>query len=130
MKSTFANAGLSDIPVSISELAYGWQISGDISSMVDAVDFFMINNFPELKKKEEAIKAGEEEPDWNLGMDQSKAEREVRVYQAAYDAALTDARRLCPGRSFRLGPGTQTLERDAGSCVFQPFGIEDVDSII
>lgn len=45
MKSAFNNAGLS-IPVSISELAYGWQISGDITKMVDAVDFFMINNFP------------------------------------------------------------------------------------
>ena len=45
MKSTFKNAGL-DIPVSISELAYGWQISGDITKLADAVDFFMINNFP------------------------------------------------------------------------------------
>ncbi|KAH8114915.1 glycoside hydrolase [Phellopilus nigrolimitatus] len=46
MKSTFAAAGLSDIPVSISELAYGWQISDNITAAVDAVDFFMINNFP------------------------------------------------------------------------------------
>lgn len=46
MKSTFAAAGLSDIPVSVSDLAYGWQISGNITSMVEAVDFFMINNFP------------------------------------------------------------------------------------
>jgi len=45
MKSAFNNAGLS-IPVSISELAYGWQISNDITKLVDAVDFFMINNFP------------------------------------------------------------------------------------
>lgn len=45
MKSTFASAGLS-IPVSISDLAYGWQSSGDISSVQEAVDFFMINNFP------------------------------------------------------------------------------------
>ena len=46
MKADFAAAGLSDIPVSTSELAYGWQISGNITAMVDAVDFFMINNFP------------------------------------------------------------------------------------
>ena len=46
MKSNFSAHGLSDIPVSISELAYGWQISGNITSMVEAVDFFMINNFP------------------------------------------------------------------------------------
>lgn len=45
MKSAFKNAGL-NIPVSISEMAYGWQSSGDIEKMVDAVDFFMINNFP------------------------------------------------------------------------------------
>ncbi|THH08828.1 hypothetical protein EW145_g2438 [Phellinidium pouzarii] len=46
IKATFAAAGLSDIPVSISELAYGWQISGNITEMVNAVDFFMINEFP------------------------------------------------------------------------------------
>jgi hypothetical protein len=45
MKSTFASKKLS-IPVSISELAYGWQQAGDTSSVADAVDFFMINNFP------------------------------------------------------------------------------------
>ncbi|THH04711.1 hypothetical protein EW145_g5315 [Phellinidium pouzarii] len=46
MKEAFANAGLSDVPVSISDMAYGWQSSKGISSVVDAVDFFMINNFP------------------------------------------------------------------------------------
>ncbi|KAI5122649.1 hypothetical protein M0805_007911 [Coniferiporia weirii] len=46
MKADFAAVGLADIPVSTSELAYGWQISGNITAMVDAVDFFMINNFP------------------------------------------------------------------------------------
>ena len=46
MKAEFAAAGLSDIPVSTSELAFGWQSSGNITAMVDAVDFFMINNFP------------------------------------------------------------------------------------
>lgn len=45
MKSAFTNAGLS-IPISISELAYGWQISGNITKLANAVDFFMINNFP------------------------------------------------------------------------------------
>jgi len=46
MKSAFASAGLSDIPVSISDLAFGWQSSGDITPVQNAVDFFMINNFP------------------------------------------------------------------------------------
>ena len=46
MKNDFANAGHPDIPVSISDMAYGWQQAGDISSVADAVDFFMINNFP------------------------------------------------------------------------------------
>lgn len=46
MKSKFADAGLSDIPVSISDMAIGWQQEGDTSSVADAVDFFMINNFP------------------------------------------------------------------------------------
>lgn len=46
MKSEFAAVGLSDIPVSTSELAYGWQISGNITEMQEAVDFFMINTFP------------------------------------------------------------------------------------
>lgn len=45
MKSKFVSAGL-DMPVSISDMAYGWQNAGDISSMVSAVDFFMINDFP------------------------------------------------------------------------------------
>lgn len=34
------------MPVSISDLAFGWQSSGNITSVADAVDFFMINNFP------------------------------------------------------------------------------------
>jgi len=45
MKQTFNNAGQS-IPVSISDLAYGWQQAGDTSSVQSAVDFYMINNFP------------------------------------------------------------------------------------
>lgn len=45
MKQEFTSAGL-DIPVSISDMAYGWKQAGDVSSMVEAVDFFMINNFP------------------------------------------------------------------------------------
>ena len=45
MKQEFSSAGL-DIPVSISDLAYGWKQAGDTSSMVEAVDFFMINTFP------------------------------------------------------------------------------------
>lgn len=47
MKAQLSDAGLSDIPVSISDMAYGWQnAGGDITPMVDVVDFFMINNFP------------------------------------------------------------------------------------
>jgi len=45
MKASFRDAGL-DIPVSISDMAVGWQSSGNITSMQNAVDFFMINNFP------------------------------------------------------------------------------------
>ncbi len=45
MKAQLTDAGL-DIPVSISDMAYGWQNAGDISPMVDVVDFFMINDFP------------------------------------------------------------------------------------
>lgn len=45
LKGNFSNAGL-DIPVSISDMAYGWQQAGDTSMVADAVDFFMINNFP------------------------------------------------------------------------------------
>jgi len=45
MKQNFQNAGLS-IPVSISDMAYGWQQAGDTSSVAAAVDFFMVNNFP------------------------------------------------------------------------------------
>lgn len=45
MKQEFTSAGL-NIPVSISDMPAGWQQSKDISSMVEAVDFFMINNFP------------------------------------------------------------------------------------
>ena len=46
MKADFKAAGLSDLPVSISDMAFGWQTEGDKSSVADAVDFFMINNFP------------------------------------------------------------------------------------
>lgn len=45
MKQNFQDANL-DIPVSISELAYGWQQAGDTTSVANAVDFFMINNIP------------------------------------------------------------------------------------
>ncbi|KZT61343.1 glycoside hydrolase family 17 protein [Calocera cornea HHB12733] len=43
MKASFQAAGL-DIPVSISDMAIGWQQSGNITSVQNAVDFFMINN--------------------------------------------------------------------------------------
>jgi len=47
MKAQLVDAGLGDIPVSISDMAYGWQVAGgDIAPMVDVVDFFMINTFP------------------------------------------------------------------------------------
>ena len=46
MRTDFKNAGIPNIPLSISDMAYGWQISGDITAMQEAVDFFMINNFP------------------------------------------------------------------------------------
>ncbi|KLO16578.1 glycoside hydrolase [Schizopora paradoxa] len=48
MKAQLTDAGL-DIPVSISDMAYGWRSAGsaaDIAPMVAIVDFFMINNFP------------------------------------------------------------------------------------
>ena len=45
MKQEFSSAGL-EIPVSISDMSAGWKQAGDISSMVEAVDFFMINTFP------------------------------------------------------------------------------------
>ena len=48
MKRTFSSAGLHDMPVSISELAYGWQITdkSDAQPLIDVLDFFMINSFP------------------------------------------------------------------------------------
>lgn len=46
MKNDFKNAGLEDIPVSISDMAYGWQQAGNTTAVANAVDFFMINNFP------------------------------------------------------------------------------------
>jgi len=45
LRSTFSSHGLT-IPLSISDLAYGWQQAGDTSSVQSAVDFYMINNFP------------------------------------------------------------------------------------
>jgi len=45
VKKNFTKAGLS-IPLSISDMAYGWQSAGNITPVADAVDFFMINNFP------------------------------------------------------------------------------------
>jgi len=34
------------IPVSLTDMAFGWQQAGDISSIADTVDFFLMNNFP------------------------------------------------------------------------------------
>jgi exo-beta-1,3-glucanase (GH17 family) len=49
MRNTFKNAG-HDIPLSISELAWGYQNAQqkgeNIQAVIDAVDFLMINNFP------------------------------------------------------------------------------------
>ncbi|KAJ7679620.1 glycoside hydrolase [Mycena rosella] len=53
MRSNFTAAGL-DIPISISELAYGWQISGNITAVSDSVDFFMINEFPYFAQNAQA----------------------------------------------------------------------------
>jgi exo-beta-1,3-glucanase (GH17 family) len=48
IRSQFKAAGL-DIPISISDMAYGWQQAGQTSSsspVAEAVDFFMANVFP------------------------------------------------------------------------------------
>jgi exo-beta-1,3-glucanase (GH17 family) len=45
MKNSFKNAGLS-MPVSISEMAYGFQQSGNPKVVFDAIDMGMINTFP------------------------------------------------------------------------------------
>jgi len=48
LKGKFSKAGL-DIPISISDMAFGWQSAGQTSSsssVAKAVDFFMINTFP------------------------------------------------------------------------------------
>ncbi|KAJ3837984.1 glycoside hydrolase [Lentinula raphanica] len=46
VRQNLTTAGLSDMPLSISDLALGWQSSGNITPVADAVDFFMVNNFP------------------------------------------------------------------------------------
>src|ERR1700761_3052651 len=33
-------------PVSLTDMAVGWQQAGDISSIANTVDFFLMNNFP------------------------------------------------------------------------------------
>ncbi|KAJ3934416.1 MAG: glycoside hydrolase [Lentinula lateritia] len=55
-------AGL-DIPLSISDLAYGWQSSGSITPVADAVDFFMVNNFPYFAF--DATTGGNASSSWN-----------------------------------------------------------------
>lgn len=48
IKGQFKSAGL-DIPISISDMGFGWQSAGQKSSgssVAKAVDFFMINTFP------------------------------------------------------------------------------------
>jgi exo-beta-1,3-glucanase (GH17 family) len=48
VKGIFKAAGI-EIPISISDMAYGWQSSGQTSPespVAKAVDFFMVNNFP------------------------------------------------------------------------------------
>jgi len=48
IKGTFKSAGL-DIPISISDMAFGWQQAGQTKSssvVAQAVDFFMVNTFP------------------------------------------------------------------------------------
>lgn len=47
LKGQFKNAGL-EIPISISDMAFGWQSAGQTSSsssVAKAVDFFMVNTF-------------------------------------------------------------------------------------
>ncbi|KAJ7929443.1 hypothetical protein B0H13DRAFT_1859655 [Mycena leptocephala] len=43
-ESPDVSAGL-DIPISISEMSYGWRISGNTIAISDVVDFFIINGF-------------------------------------------------------------------------------------
>jgi predicted GNAT family N-acyltransferase len=40
-----------------------------------------------------------------------QAKREAAVYQKAYEAALADAERLCPGRTFQSATGIASLGR-------------------
>ncbi|KAJ7629058.1 glycoside hydrolase [Roridomyces roridus] len=54
MRANFTSAGLT-IPISISELAYGWQSSsGNITDLASQLDFFMINEFPYFAQNAEA----------------------------------------------------------------------------
>jgi len=48
LKGQFKSANL-DVPISISDMAFGWQSAGQVSSsssVAKAVDFFMVNTFP------------------------------------------------------------------------------------
>jgi len=48
LKGQFKAANL-DVPISISDMAFGWQSAGQVSSssaVAEAVDFFMVNTFP------------------------------------------------------------------------------------
>ncbi|KAJ3782710.1 glycoside hydrolase [Lentinula aff. detonsa] len=62
VRRNLSTAGL-DIPLSISDLAYGWQSSGNITPVADAVDFFMVNNFPYFAF--DATTGGNASTSWN-----------------------------------------------------------------
>jgi exo-beta-1,3-glucanase (GH17 family) len=98
MRSNFTAAGL-DIPISISELAYGWQISGNITAVSDSVDFFMINEFPYFAQN---AQAGGSSSSWqNLLTDMEYFEtlangRPLLITQVSFRLSLLGNYVVCP----------------------------------
>jgi hypothetical protein len=62
VRQNLTAAGL-DIPLSISDLAFGWQSAGNITPVADAVDFFMVNEFPYFAF--DATTGGNASTSWN-----------------------------------------------------------------
>jgi hypothetical protein len=65
-----------------------------------------------LQKEADEMEAGERETVPGIEFKLRHAEKQVLVYREAYKASRSDAERLCPGRSFPLGPGVKARGLD------------------
>lgn len=109
LKGKFKNAGL-DIPLSISDMAFGWQSAGQTSSsssVAQALDFFMINTFPYFGQ---SASWGGDDDAWN------SLTKDIQFFEKlANDRPLMITQTGWPSNTAEFAPNSNSIVASVGS---------------